>query len=47
VPGIRIGPLAATWLLAVGLAAVIYFVPVTRLVESVANRFNIVTAAEY
>jgi hypothetical protein len=38
---------AAAWLLTVALAAVIYFVPVTRLVDSVADHFNTVTAAEY
>jgi hypothetical protein len=37
---------AAAWLVTVALAAVICFVPVTRIVDSVADRFNTVTAAE-
>jgi hypothetical protein len=37
---------AVAWLATVALAAVIYFVPVTQLVESLTDRFDTVTATE-
>jgi hypothetical protein len=37
---------AVAWLLAVVLAGVIYFVPVTRLVDSLSDRSATITATE-
>jgi hypothetical protein len=38
--------LAIAWFLATALAAVIYFVPMTRFIDNLSNRATLVTAAE-
>jgi hypothetical protein len=38
--------LAAAWLLAIALAAVVYFMPMTRFIENLSDRATICTAAK-
>ena len=38
--------LAVVWLLAIALAAVVYFVPMTRFIDNLSDRATLVTAAE-
>jgi hypothetical protein len=38
--------MAIAWLLAIAVAGVIYFVPMTRLVDSLSDRSATITAAE-
>ena len=42
-PGWR---LAVAWLLAIAVAAVVYFVPTTRFIDNLGDRATLVTAAE-
>ena len=42
-PGWR---LAVAWLLAIAVAAVVYFVPMTRFIDNLSDRATLVTAAE-
>jgi hypothetical protein len=38
--------LAVVWLLAIAVAAVVYFVPMTRFIDNLSDRATLVTAAE-